>query len=248
MPGVAAVTLGGSSASGTAQPDSDLDLGLYYDADQPFDLNFLQNLCRDLDDAGTAEATPIGGWGPWVNGGAWLTVDGRRVDFIYRELGRVGASVEDALAGRVSLHAQVGHPHGIHGHHYAAELALGLSLHDPAQRLASLKRRLDGYPDALQTALILHYGWQPNFWLDGAAKGLRRGDVHWVQGCAYQAVMALIQTLCARERVWLTNEKGAVAAAGRLSSAPPEFEMWVGAALSRLDLDALRQLSAEVER
>lgn len=248
IPGVVAVALGGSHARGTAQPDSDIDLGLYYEAAQPFDLQRLQALCRELDDANAAEATPPGGWGPWVDGGAWLTVGGQRVDFIYRELGRVALSVEDALAGRVSLHAQVGHPHGIHGHHYAAELALVRPLHDPTGRLAALQRRLNGYPEALRAALITHYGWQADFWLDGAAKGLRRGDVHWVQGCAYQAVMALVQTLCARERVWLTNEKGAVAVAGRLSSAPPAFETRVDAALSRLDLDALRQLSAEVNR
>lgn len=245
VPGVVAVALGGSHAREVARPDSDLDLGLYYDAAHPFDLDALRDLCRELDDAGTAQPTPPGGWGPWVDGGAWLTVGGRRVDFIYRELGRVAQSVEDALAGRVLLHAQVGHPHGIHAHHYAAELALGLPLSDAAERLGALKGRLGGYPEALRTALTAHYAWQPDFWLDGAAKGLGRGDIHWAQGCAYQAVMAMAQAVCARARYWLTNEKGAVAAAGRLQSAPTEFERRTNEALSRLDLNALRQLGAE---
>lgn len=178
VPGVVAVALGGSHARGNARPDSDLDLGLTYEAARPFDLAALNALCRDLDDSGTASATPPGGWGPWVDGGAWLTVGGRRVDFIYRELGRVERSVEDALAGRVSLHVQPGHPHGIHGHHYAAELASGVPLHDPAGRLDELCIRLGGYPAALAEALDRHYGWQPGFWLDGAAKGLKRSDVH----------------------------------------------------------------------
>lgn len=76
VPGVVAVSLGGSRARGNASPDSDLDLGLAYDAPQPFDLTALNALCRDLDDSGTAEATPPGGWGLWVDGGAWLTVGG----------------------------------------------------------------------------------------------------------------------------------------------------------------------------
>lgn len=246
VPGVVAVSLGGSHARGKARPDSDLDLGLAYDAEHPFDLAALSALCRDLDDSGQAEATPPGGWGPWVDGGAWLTVEGQRVDLIYRELGRVEGSVEDALAGRVTLHAQPGHPHGIHGHHYAAELASCVILHDPAGRLERLRVRLGEYPAALAEALERHYGWSPGFWLDGAEKGRTRGDLHHAQGCLYQAVMALVQTLCARDRAWILNEKGAVALAGALPGAPPGFEARVNAALAVLDLDAVRGLAAEL--
>lgn len=246
IPGIVAVSLGGSRARGNARPDSDLDLGLAYDGAHPFDLIALNALCRELDDSGTAEATPPGGWGPWVDGGAWLTVEGQRVDFIYRELGRVEKSVEDALAGRVSLHAQPGHPHGIHGHHYAAELATGVILHDPSGRLGRLRARLGEYPTALAESLERHYGWQPGFWLDGAAKGLKRGDVHYAQGCLYQAVSAMAQTLCARERVWILNEKGAVALAGALPGAPQDFAERMKAALTALDVEAVRRLAAEV--
>lgn len=248
VPGIVAVSLGGSHARGNARPDSDLDLGLAYDTAHPFDLAALNALCRELDDSGTAEATPPGGWGPWVDGGAWLTVGGQRVDFIYRELGRVEQSVEDALAGRVTLHAQPGHPHGIHGHHYAAELATGLILHDPSERLGRLRARLGDYPAPLAQALERHYGWSPGFWLDGAAKGLKRGDVHYAQGCLYQAVMAMVQTLCARGRAWILNEKGAATLAGALPGAPQDFGARVNAALTALDVDAVRNLAAEVSR
>ncbi|GAA4005144.1 nucleotidyltransferase domain-containing protein [Deinococcus rubellus] len=245
IPGVQAVTLGGSRARGAAQPDSDIDLGLYYRAETPLDLTVLNQLCRELDDAGTAEATPPGGWGPWVDGGAWLTVRGQRVDFIYRELGRVKRSVDDALAGHIKLHAQPGHPHGVHSHHYAAELALSQILFDGGE-LSALRERLGNYPPALKAALIAHYDWQPEFWLYGAAKGQQRGDIHYAQGCAYQAVMALVQTLCARGEVWLTNEKGAVALAGAVPDAPPQFAERVGAALTNPDLDALKRLSSDL--
>lgn len=243
--GVVAVALGGSVARGEARPGSDLDLGLYYDAGRPFDLVALAELCRELDDTGTAEPSAPGGWGPWVDGGAWLTVGGQRVDFIYRELGRVAVSVEDALAGRVSLHAQPGHPHGIHGHHYAAELALGVPLLDPAGRLSALMQRLGPYPEALREALARHYGWQPGFWLEQVEKGLKRGDTHYAQGCAYQAVMARVQVLCAQAGLWLINEKGAVARAARSPQAPPDFEASVQAALRALDLARLCQLTAD---
>lgn len=67
-----------------------------------------------------------------------MTVQGQRADFIYRSLPRIEASVDDALAGRVTLHVQVGHPRSIHGHHSAAELAQSVVLLDPIVRLERL--------------------------------------------------------------------------------------------------------------
>lgn len=246
VPGVLGVALGGSHATGTATPGSDLDLSLAYEAAWPLDLATLTALCRELDDGGKATPAAPGGWGPWVDGGAWLTVGGQRVDFIYRELGRVERSVQDALAGRVELHIQVGHPHGVHAHHYAAELASCALLRDPSGRLAQLQAQLRAYPPRLAAALETQYGWAPEFWLDAAEKGLKRGDLHYAQGCAYQAVMAQVQVLCARAGVWLLNEKGALARAGGCAGAPERFAERTQAALSILDLAALRALAAEV--
>ncbi len=42
-------------------------------------------------------------WGPRVNGGAWLTVGGQRVDFIYRRLEHLERVVAEAEAGRYEL-------------------------------------------------------------------------------------------------------------------------------------------------
>ncbi|PYE54840.1 nucleotidyltransferase domain-containing protein [Deinococcus yavapaiensis] len=245
VPGIVAVLLGGSRARGAARPDSDLDLGLYYEGPRALNVDALSALCRDVDE-GAARPTVPGGWGPWVDGGAWLTVQGQRVDFIYRDLKRVTTSVEDALAGRVTLHAQVGHPHGIHGHHYAAELALGIVLSDVDGRVDRLKSLVKEYPPLLSEALLRQYAWQAEFWLAGALKARGRGDVHWLQGCAFQAVMAMVQTLCARHGVWLTNEKGAVSVAASVPSAPHHFEARVRTALSALDLEAVRTLAREV--
>ncbi|RJF71168.1 nucleotidyltransferase domain-containing protein [Deinococcus cavernae] len=245
LPGVLGVALGGSYATGTATPESDLDLSLAYQGS--FDLAALNALCQRLDDSGMAQASPIGGWGPWVDGGAWLTVRGQRVDFIYRDLGRVQQSVQDALAGQVALYTQPGHPHGIHAHHYAAELASCVILEDASGRLAELKRQVNHYPPALSLALRQHYGWQKEFWLAAAQKGLKKGDLHYAGGCAYQAAMAFIQELCAIHETWLLNEKVAALIAARLPGAPPHFAARLAAVLSPLDLNGLQKLLGEAE-
>jgi hypothetical protein len=43
----------------------------------------------------------IGGWGGGVfNGGGWLTVDDRRVEVHYRDLGAVEHELAESMAGR----------------------------------------------------------------------------------------------------------------------------------------------------
>ena len=66
LPGVQAVTLGGSRAAGNHRPDSDWDFAVYYRG------AFTPGSIRSLGWPG--EVCQIGGWGGGVfNGGAWLT-------------------------------------------------------------------------------------------------------------------------------------------------------------------------------
>ncbi|WP_157464061.1 hypothetical protein [Deinococcus pimensis] len=134
----------------------------------------------------------------------------------------------------------------MHAHHLAAELAVARVLSDPAGRRGVLRTTLGGYPDALGVALDRHYAWQAAFWLDLAEKGDARGDVYYAQGCAAQVVAALVQTLCARGRTWLTNEKGSVDVAGSMPDAPRAFGARLNVALKGTDIDALRDLAREV--
>src|SRR5262249_24005761 len=100
--GVRAIVLGGSRARGIASERSDYDIGLYYEPAAPLDIIALRVAVAALDDRGeAAEVTEIGGWGPWINGGGWLTIGGTRVDLLYRDLSRVRAVVDECCAGQI---------------------------------------------------------------------------------------------------------------------------------------------------
>src|SRR6516165_6398162 len=86
IPGIKAVVLGGSYARGRAQPDSDIDLGLLYSQAAPFSVERIRELAEQVNDTPGPVVTDLYGWGAWVNGGAWLTIGGQRVDLIYRNL------------------------------------------------------------------------------------------------------------------------------------------------------------------
>jgi hypothetical protein len=86
VPGVVAVTLGGSRAVGAAVAGSDWDFGLYYRGGlDPADISAL---------GWPGRVFAPGEWGSIVNGGAWLTVGEAKVDLIYRDLDEVLNSVQ----------------------------------------------------------------------------------------------------------------------------------------------------------
>ena len=117
LPAVHAVALGGSRAQGTHRPDSDWDLAVYYrGAFDPADLRGL---------GWEGEVSEVGGWGGGVfNGGAWLTIDGRRVDVHYRDLDVVERELAEAEEGRFRVEPLLFHLAGIPSYLVVAELAI----------------------------------------------------------------------------------------------------------------------------
>lgn len=108
--GVESVVLGGSRAVGCAGAHSDIDIGIYYDT-REFDAEELRRRAAELDDARRADAaTEPGAWGPWINGGGWLTVDCFPVDIMYRDIARTGAVIDDCLRGNITIDYQCGQP------------------------------------------------------------------------------------------------------------------------------------------
>ena len=229
--GIRAIVLGGSRARGEASARSDYDLGLYYEPEAPIDIGRLAKAVMTLPGPATSQVTAIGEWGPWINGGAWLTVDGRRVDLLYRDLGRVRSVIAEAHAGRIERVYQPGHPHGFVSSIYMGEVALCRTLWDPDGVMTPLERQCDPYPPALAEALIKSFFWEARFALENAAHGRGTENPVYVAGCSFRSIACLCQTLFAHNRVYLLNEKGAVAGVERLASRPADFANRVRRAL-----------------
>ncbi|MCD0481106.1 nucleotidyltransferase domain-containing protein [Streptacidiphilus sp. ASG 303] len=242
--GVVGVCLGGSRARGAHGPASDWDLGVYYRP--PLDTAALRRLAAEVAD-GPAEVTEPGGWGPRVDGGGWLTVDGTAVDWIYRDLDRVRRILGECREGRYEVGVQAGHPLGVYSHSYVGELALGRVLADPGGELGAVRDGIDGYPPALRRALVGGARWEVPFTLSVARKGAARGDAAHVAGCLFRAVGMLVQAMHAEAGRWLLNEKGAVREAAALPGAPEDFEGRAQGLFGGLGADP-GSLSAAVDR
>jgi predicted nucleotidyltransferase len=255
LPGIHAIALGGSRARGAAGTHSDYDIGLHYEPGAPFDIALLRQIVDGLQDKGQAASlTPIGGWGRWINGGGWLTIQGVRVDLLYRDLQLVRAVISDCRAGRIERHYQPGHPHAFVSSIYMGEVAYGRVLWDPAGSLAALKRLTEPYPPQLADALVEPFLWEAEFALQNARHGRGLEDIAYVTGCAFRCTACLCQVLFAMNGVYLLNEKGAVAATASLARRPDEFASRVAACLHAIatgrpadGLEELERLVRETE-
>lgn len=194
----------------------------------------LRRLSAELDDRHPSDAvTGFGGWGPWVNGGAWLRIESRRVDWIYRDLDKIGRIFEECRAGKVALHHQPGHPHGFHTHIYLGEVHHRRPLHDPTGVLRELKLLADPYLSSLKHALVREHLWQANFALDTTASSAAHADVFHTVGSCFEYVASLVQALYAVNERYLIDEKRALKGVEDLPLHPHAYNERTSAVLSR---------------
>ncbi|MFI6166811.1 nucleotidyltransferase domain-containing protein [Nocardia sp. NPDC051052] len=200
LPGVHAVTLGGSRAQGTHTPDSDWDLAIYYrDTLDPDDLR---------ETGWPGEVSELGGWGGGVfNGGAWFTIDDRKVDVHYRDLDVVEHELAEAEQGRFHWEPLMFHLAGIPSYLVVAELAINQVLHGTLPHPT--------FPEALRTTA-------PPIWQNRAAMTLQyaettyapRGQAAEVAGTLAIAAMQTAHAILAARGEWTTNEKRLLQQAG----------------------------------
>ncbi|CAM5239362.1 nucleotidyltransferase domain-containing protein [Streptomyces fumanus] len=200
LPTVRAVTLGGSRAQGTHRPDSDWDMALYYRG--AFDPAGLRALGWE------GEVSGVGDWGGGVfNGGAWLTVDGRRVDVHYRDLDVVEHELTEAGAGRFRVEPLMFHLAGIPTYLVVAELAINRVLRGDLPRPA--------YPEPLRRTAPAHWWGTAEATLAYAKAGhAPKGALAQVAGAIALAATQAAHAVLAARGEWVTNEKGLVGRAG----------------------------------
>ena len=119
---IKAVVLGGSYATKTSRPDSDIDIGIYYTDKNPIDMSHIKSAVNNLTNPENAIVSKIGEWGKWMNGGVWMSIDNQRVDFIYREIRFVEKTLEDCTNGIIKTDYYQQPAFGFYNFIYCAEI------------------------------------------------------------------------------------------------------------------------------
>lgn len=221
--GAVAVVLGGSRAAGRHRPDSDVDLGICYRTGRPLDVAGVRALARRLNDAPDPVVTEIGGWGRWVNGGAWLTIGGRRVDLLYRDLDFMALTIDECLAGGGRPDFWQQPPYGFYPEIYCAEARIWHALWDPEGIVPALKRKVAAYPAALKRRGVNGWLWSAGFTLAGVKQATARGEAYLVAGFLTRAATELIHALYAINETFFMNDKYVYREVAEFAQVPSEF-------------------------
>jgi hypothetical protein len=194
----------------------------------------------------------LGGWGEWVNGGAWLTIDGQRLDFLYRAFDKIEHTLAEAHAGRYTIDYDQQPPFGFFGPTLLGETAIARPLWDPFGEVAALKTRVLPMPTALIGAVVQSQLWAVQFGLTAfAPKYAAAANVYAFAGCLTRFAHGLVLSLFALNGVYLLNEKTALAEIDGFAVAPPKFSSHLATILGHIgdhpsDLEAAKDALASL--
>lgn len=195
LPGVSAVSLGGSRSRGEHRPDSDWDFALYYRGG--FDPDSVR--ARGWE----GEISDIGGWGGGVmNGGGWLRIGDRHVDLHYRDLDEVTHWWDEARAGRFEKQLLMFYLAGIPTYAVVGELAIN--------RVLAGKLPRPEFPEALRESAARR--WHRDALLSISYQPV--DDPVVTIGNTTRALIEEAHSRLAAQGVWVTNEKRMIARAG----------------------------------
>lgn len=230
---MAAIVLGGSHASGQAHPTSDLDIGIYYFNDKPFDLDEIKTIAKKY--SGENEEPVVTGfyeWGPWVNGGAWIANEISDIDFIYREIEHVKSTIQKAHDGIWENHFEQQPPYGFSSITYLAETEACVALYDPLSVIIELKKSVKTYPSKLKHSVLQQSLWATEFTIMNAEGFGKRDDIYNTAGCLTRGVKYLVTALFAVNEMYPLTDKKALEILEGSQYCPGNLKSRVGEILS----------------
>nr|DAF07634.1 MAG TPA: KNTase-like protein [Bacteriophage sp.] len=257
IPGIVGVVLGGSRARGTHNEKSDIDIGIYYDESEGFDIKELNKIAKKLDDEHREDLiTSLGEWGPWINGGGWLVVQGYHVDFIFRDIKRVSQVIDDCLEGKVTTHYHTGHPHAYLNAMYMGEISICKILVDPKGKISELQSKTIPYPQTLKDTIVQYFMFEASFSLMFVEDNIDKDDIYYVCGHCFRSISCLNQVIFALNEEYCINEKKAVKMIDGFNIKPKDYKNRIDEIITLLSTDVdtarkglnmLRKLVSETE-
>lgn len=233
LPGIVAMSLGGSAGAGLADAQSDLDIHVYWREPLAAPQQRAARLAGYAD-AGSVEVD-VRFWGLEDH----LRVGGRDAELIYVHLGDLLAEVERAYG------------EGLGAEGFATAqlfyVASGRPFYDPEGALAALRERLAAYPEPTRRRLLESHPALLRTYLRHLRVAQARGDLLFVQHRRYTIQMVFFNALFALNRRYHPGEKRLLIHGERCPLRPAGCaERWAATARLAADDPALSAALSEL--
>lgn len=250
--GVKAIVLGGSYATGFATEISDLDIGIYYSKQNPFDIENIKAIAKKYAANDNPTITGYYEWGPWVNGGAWLSTPNVDVDLLYKNIDQIMKVIDDARDGIWENSYDQQPPYGFSSIIFLAETKCCIPLYDPEGIINGLKESVEQYPHKLKRAIIQQSLWAAEFTIWQAGKFALNDDLYNTAGCLTRATHQIVNAIFALNELYPMGDKRAIEILEKTNKKPFDFRYKVNSILSctnnslRENVSSLKKLFNEV--
>lgn len=250
--GIQAVVLGGSHATGRANENSDIDLGLYYEANNPFSIDTIREFAKTYSEKAQPTVVDFYQWGPWVNGGAWLHTSLGKVDLLYRNIDHIKETIANAQQGKWENHYAQQPPYGFSSMIYLAECKCCVPLFDPGNVIQELKMSVSVYPKNLKDNVVNDSLWSAEFTIAHAETFAAQNDLYTTMGCFARSLKNIAEALFALNEIYPIGDKQAIPLLAKMPGVPNNFPEKVNAILTADSLSLnknvvlLRNLFTEV--
>jgi hypothetical protein len=230
--GVKAIVLGGSYAAGFATESSDLDIGIYYAKQNPFEIQNINAIAEKYAANDNPIVTGYYEWGPWVNGGAWLSTPNVDVDLLYKNIEQITKVINDAKDGIWENSYDQQPPYGFSSVIFLAETKCCIPLYDPDGIISGLKESVEQYPQKLKRAIIQQSLWAAEFTIWQAGKFALNADLYNTAGCLTRATHQIVNAIFALNELYPMGDKRAIDILEKTNKKPSSFRSKVNTILN----------------
>lgn len=218
---VVALVLGGSHATGLAREGSDIDVGIYYREAAPLPIEEIRAVAESISAPGAVPVvTDLYGWGPWVNGGAWIQTSATRIDLLYRNVDQVRRVLEEGRQGVWRHDYDQQPPHGFRSIIYFGETRCCIPLYDPDGVTGELKALAADYPELLRSRIIQDCLWSAEFSMWSCTGFAASADVVNAVSCLTRTAHYLVHAIFAINKEYFLNDKHTARILSRLPLSP----------------------------
>ncbi|MCZ8023093.1 MAG: nucleotidyltransferase domain-containing protein [Cyclobacteriaceae bacterium] len=232
LKGIKAVVLGGSHATHMAHEKSDLDIGIYYHPDKPFEITDIQTLAKKISNNNQPVVTGFYEWGPYVNGGAWIETDICQVDFIYKNLNQIKEAIDQAEKGIWDINYEQQPPFGFSTLTFLAETFYCIPLFENTNEIKTLKERVKNYPQKLKHAVVQQCLWAAEFSIWQGENFADKNDLYATYGCITRALHKIIFALFSLNELYPMGDKNALPIIERCAVKPTHLTKRVNEVLT----------------